>query len=256
MKTLVYQSFRRERVPSWVEICLKSVSEWASMSGFDYHLIGDEIFDLNPSGFNEKVKERGPIKSDLARLKYAQRALSAYERVIWLDADALIFHPERFVIDEEPSSLFGRERWVQPHRKGVRYGWKIYKNVCNALCVFKRGDPTLAFYAQTAEKIILRADPQYIAPQMIGPKLLTALHSIAHLEVTDLLGSASPHVLSDLSRGDGGALSALRDALEGTSCVALNLCGSLSDAPSYEGEVITIETIERAIERLLSVGLS
>lgn len=256
MKTLVYQSFRREGVPSWITTCLRSVSDWATMRGFEYRLIGDEIFELNPNTFNEKVMERGPIKSDLARLKYAQRALEIYERVIWLDADALIFHPDRLIFDETPSCLFGRERWVQPHRKGIRYGWKIYKNVCNALCVFQRGDPTLEFYAHTAEKLILRADPQYISPQMIGPKLLTALHNIAHLEVTDLLGSASPHVLSDLSRGGGGALSALRDSLGDTPCVALNLCGSLSAAPSYEGEVISIETIEGAIERLQSVGLS
>ena len=53
--TLVYQSFRTENVPQWIEACLSSVKQWAHAHQFEYCFLGDEIFDLLPNWFRDKV---------------------------------------------------------------------------------------------------------------------------------------------------------------------------------------------------------
>ena len=91
---------------------------------------------------------------------------------------------------------------------------------------------------------------------MIGPKLLSALHNIVHLPFTYSVGSASPHVLYDLSQGGGEALNFMNQALlrHGVLCGALNLCHSLVETPAYQEEIITEDLIERAMDELLIRG--
>lgn len=264
-----------ERRPAWLTSCQQSVARWAERSGYSYRLEGDALFERNPAWLNDKLQGRGPIKSDVARLRWARDALTRYERVVWLDADVLIFTPERFKpcallhskaegdrVGARPSSggfLFGLERWVQPHKKGLRYGWQVYQNLCNALCVFERGNPFLEFYLYSAESIISRIDAEYIAPQVIGPKLLTAQNNLTQLPCTTLLGSASVDLLIDLSEGEGPALTEMVRRLDQDPpeerCVALNLCGSLVGRTSHSGERLDEARLESAIHYLLARGL-
>ena len=251
--TLVYQSYRREGCPDWMQRCLASVSDWSAQHQFDYQIIGDEIFELNPQWFNQKIGSRTPILSDLARLKYAEYALKTYHRVIWLDADVFIFAPEHFKLPDA-DYLFGEERWVQPQKKGSKLKWKVFKNVCNALCMFRREQPFLSFYIHASERVIRHANPDFIAPQMIGPKLLSALHNIINLPTTTQLGSASPHMLTDLANGAGPALNHMMSAPVSQPCVALNLCKSLIDTQAYDQEVITPSRLNKAMDTLCAIG--
>jgi len=236
------------------------------MRAYAYQLEGDELFERNPRWLNEKLQGRGPIKSDIARLLWAREALAQHERVLWLDADVFIFMPERFdplsrleasgppLLPEWGRALFGLERWVQPHKKGPRFGWRVYQNVCNALCLFERGAPMLDFYLQSALGVIERVDPQFIAPQLIGPKLLSAQHNLSPLRVTSQLGSASVDLLIELALGEGQALDTFRervaqDAAE-ERCVALNLCASLLGQRSQAGELLSEARLMEAIEAL------
>lgn len=273
--TVVLQSCafaaRNELRPTWLSRCQHSVQAWSHASGFDYRLEGDELFKRNPAWLNEKLEGRGPIKSDVARLLWAREALSDYTQVIWLDADVLIFAPERFSLSGRsgageldvpalgPGFLFGLERWVQPHKRGLRYGWQVYQNLCNALCLFERGNPFLDFYLYSAQALIERIDPDFIAPQVIGPKFLTAQNNLTRLPSTALLGSASVDLLIDLSRGSGPALDAMIHRLAqdppNERCAALNLCASLVGRPSYEGITLEEGHLEAAITRLLERGL-
>jgi hypothetical protein len=136
----------------------------------------------------------------------------------------------------------------------LRYGWRTFSNLCNAMCAFERGSPVLPFYLYASLDMIRRVDPEHIAPQMIGPKLLTALGNLTTLPSTHLLGSASPHLLADLARGEGEALSYLikeRERSPQEQSAALNLCASLEGVESYCGARITPELILSAINRLL-----
>jgi hypothetical protein len=249
--TLVYQSFREYNIPSWIQSCLDSVKNWAILKGFDYHKSGDEFFDDIPVWFRAKVGTRMPILSDWARLFYAQNALHSYQRVIWLDADVFLFAPHAFQLPDE-SYAFGHERWVQPHKKGLRYGWKIYKNVCNAFCLFQRGNSFLDFYLHACERTIHRVHPDFIAPQIIGPKFLSAIHHSFQLPLTQQLGSASPYLISDLAHhdiSDKSAYHAMRTHLD-TPCVALNLCHSLLGDECHRSKRIDEELINQAMQSL------
>lgn len=255
--TLVFQSFRRGPHPLWLTLCLQSVERLAAHRGWDYAFIGDELFDPLPTWFADKMSGRGPILSDLGRLLAARDYLNTYQRVIWLDADVLIFSPERFTLPTG-SFGFGRERWVQPKSKGR--GWRVHRSVCNALCYFERGNPFLDFYIYTCQTMIRQADPNFIAPQMIGPKLLTALHNLSRLPVTECIGSASPDLLIDVTRGEGAALdyylnSGISKSTERDAHIeieaGLNLCHSLINAETYRGTRLSEAIFLRAARRLI-----
>ena len=222
MNTLIFQSYKQQ-VPIWLRRCQQSVQSWSRSNGYDYAFISDEIFRFNPQWFDTKVHNRLPIRSDLARLLYCQSALNHYERVIWMDIDCYIFAPDQLIIKDEPY-MFGQERWIQPHPKKQ---WKIYKNVCNAFFQFQRNNTFLPFYIETAKKMIRRVDQNHIAPQMIGPKLLTALHNIVHLPTTTMVGSASPWFIQECARGGGPLLKRIEQSIHQIPCSALNLCSSL-----------------------------
>lgn len=229
--TLVIQSYRTDFVPGWVALCLDSVRDWARESRYDYRFVGDEIFSLVPDWYREKVAHRLPVATDYARLLLLQAALSGndYDTAIWLDADLLVFDAG-LSLDFEGTCAFGRERWVQTGSHGRPI---LRRNVHNAVCVFRRGCPVLPFLIQTVESIIRRVDPQHIAPQMVGPKLLTALHNICGFTLLDNIGALSPAVLDDLVDGGGDALALLR-AEQPVPLQAANLCASLARADQAE----------------------
>lgn len=270
--TILFQSLPDGPRATWLEGCLESVRALAASRGWTYTLLGDELFDPLPLEFAEKVRGRGPILSDLGRLLAARSYLERYQRVIWLDADVLIFAPERFEVPHGTFG-FGRELWVQPHSKqsakergehrerggrggrGKRVKWRAHRSVCNALCYFERDNPFLDFYIYTCQSVIARADAQYIAPQMIGPKLLSALHSIADLPLTECIGSASPDLIVDLIAGEGPALERYREERGLTLREAgLNLCQSLIGAPTYRGSSLTTDDLEAVSALLLKRG--
>jgi len=200
--TLVIQSHRTPLPYSWITPCLASVRNWAESNRYQYQFIGDELFDLLPEEFAEKRVHQPVIFSDLSRLLCAQQALQdGYQRVIWLDADFLIFNPSAFVVPNEPYAV-GREVWVQ-HDKHEKL--KVYKKVHNAFLMFCQGNHFLGFYIDIATRLLSQSTGT-IPPQFIGPKLLTALHNIASLPVMERAGMLSPLVIKDLIQGSGLAL--------------------------------------------------
>lgn len=220
---------------------MQSVRGWATERGFDYRLIGDELFADVPLAYRVNAGARPPIWADLARLQMAEGFLRDYDRVVWLDADVLIFDRQALSVDIQSDCAFGREIWVQA---GDANRLRVYRNVHNAICVFKSGSAELPFLRQTTQKIIERANPDRIPPQMVGPKLLTALHNIVGFDLVDSVGAASPLVRDDLEKGGGPALERLLRETP-TKLAALNLCASLA------GD----RDLLRVCERLLNFGL-
>ncbi len=41
MKTIIYQSYRTENVPTWISTCMQTVKDWATLKGLDYQRIDD-----------------------------------------------------------------------------------------------------------------------------------------------------------------------------------------------------------------------
>ena len=204
--TLVIQSHRDPLPFEWLRLCLDSVTSWAQDNRFEIRFIGDELFDLVEPDLFEKIGAQTVIASDLARLKILQQGLvEGFDRVIWCDADFLIFDPAQFLLPDTDFAV-GRELWVQRDNSAKM---RTYKKVHNAFLMFRRGNHFLDFYCDAAERL-LRLNQGRMAPQFIGPKLLTALHNIIQCPVMEAAGMLSPLVMRDLIEGQGAALSLLR----------------------------------------------
>ncbi len=223
MRTIVYQSHKKPVIPSWIHQCTTSVREWAANQGFAYQLLGDELFELLPATLFAKVAQQKPIAADLARLRLLQAGLDAFERVIWIDADVLILQPVSWKISS-CSHGFGREVWIQETAQGLR----TYRKIHNAVMLFCRQDSALEFYRFAAERIVERHRTGALAPQIVGPKLLTALHNIVGFDVIEDAGMLPPLVAQGIAQGGGAALQAFNAALA-IPPQALNLCSSLLD---------------------------
>lgn len=224
MRTLVIQSCREDTARGhWLRTCLNSVADWARECGFEYRLLGDEALAEVPGWFRDKTHGRLPIQFDLARLQLIEQALNrGFDRACWIDADVLLFRPEHLRL-EYSGCAFGREYWVDRDAKGQI---NVRRNVHNAICAFDAGSVVLGFLRHATLRVIERADPAHIAPQMVGPKLVGALHNIVGFELLESVGGFSPLVLDDLEAGGGEALRAQQAAL----CAPLagaNLCASL-----------------------------
>lgn len=244
--TLVIQSHNKAAARrGWIAACLDSVRYWAERQGFDYAFHGDEALDLAPDWYRKKAGSKLPVVTDYVRLVLMQDALAAgYDRAIWFDADTLVYAPGRLTVEDSRSHLFGVECWVAPARGDGRL--EVRRKVHNAALMFSLGDPVLPFLLHATESVIRRADPGRIAPQMVGPKLVTALHSIAEFSLWPEAGAFSPEILRDIAAGGGPALSLLKRESD-VPPAAANLCHSLLDET---GE----EIVDAAARRLLEQG--
>lgn len=221
--------------------CVTSVRQWADSQGYNYAFLGDEIFDLVPQWYRDKVGSKLPVATDYARLLLCQQAFAAgYEQAIWFDADLLVLDPNLH-ITFDGTCAFGQEVWVQ-EREGKL---EVRRNIHNAVCVFRSGCPVLPFLIHTVESLMRRVDPVHIAPQMVGPKLLQALHPLADFALLPQISALSPAVVADLIAGGGPALTLFQQRSTVTP-QAVNVCASL----------IAPEQARAVIESLQKGGLS
>ena len=249
--TLVLQSHRSPLPHSWLRPCLDSVENWAKRNGFAYQFLGDEFFEILSPWVIQKTSLQRVIATDLARLKWMQTYLSEYERVIWMDADFLIFAPDKFTLlagENLPEQYaLGREVWVQPEcADSFPHGkLKVYKKVHNAFLLFERGNHFLDFYTAHAERL-LQKNRGSISPQFIGPKLLTALHNVIQCPVQEDAGMLSPWLVQDLLMGGGPALNLFLEKSPQKPS-AVNLCSSL-----VGDKQLADNDLERVIKILLA----
>ena len=243
--TLVIQSHRDPLPFAWLQRCLDSVRGWSGDNGFEYRFIGDELFRQLPVELWSKIRDRPVIASDLARLISLQQALQqGYDCALWLDADVLIFRPGEFRLAPDSYAL-GREVWVQADERDRP---RAYVKVHNAVLMFRRGNPFLDFYRDTAERL-LRLNDGGMPAQFVGPKLLTAIHNIAQCPVLETAGMLSPMVMRDLLAGGGDALELFRQKSPALPTAA-NLSSSLSEPAGLDEAAMN-----QLIDRLLGSGL-
>jgi len=235
-KTIVIQSHFLPLPTDWLQTCIDTVRHWANINKFEYKFIDDELFNYVSEKVTQKTKDQIVVATDLARLKVLQAFLEKnYETVIWCDADFIIFNPQQFKLPNEPYAL-GREVWVQEDmNKSKRLS--VNSKVHNAFMMFRKGNVFLDFYAETAEKLIMK-NTGTMPPQFIGPKLLSALHNIAQCPVLETAGMLSPLVVQDIAKGGGEALE-LFVKKSPNSIHAANICNSLYQRGEYSTDTVT-----------------
>ena len=194
--SLVIQSAVLSAEPEWIRTCISSVRQWAAQQGYSYRLYGDDLFDVLSDTLASKLDGSPVIDSDLARLLVCRHALEqGHDTVIWCDADFLIFDSETLTVSEQVYGV-GREVWVDIGKGRPKALVKVH----NAVMYFRVGDSFLDFYAYAAERILVRHD-RPIVTQLVGPKLLIALHNIMQLSVVEQAAIFSPVIGADLRTG-------------------------------------------------------
>ena len=253
--TLIIQSHRKPLPRAWISQCVNSVENWAKLNGYGYRFLDDELFEILPEWVIDKTKRQVVIATDLARLKWLRKYLAlGYERVVWIDADFLIFSPHDFQLMEgdrfSKQYALGREVWVQAKSNSTTAtnNIKVYTKVHNAFLIFANGNHFLDFYTAHAERL-LKIITGPMPPQFIGPKLLTALHNIIQCPVQENAGMLSPWVIKDKLDGGGPALEAFRQKTQYPLSGA-NLCSSLVD-----GVELQDNEMENLVEKLLMEGV-
>lgn len=221
--------------------CLESVRAFAEAHGYTSRLLDDAaLFHGIPADYMAKCRAHGRMATaaDLGRLLRARDALAqGASRVVWLDADVLVFAPERLAADLDAAAAahthaFGVEVWVQPGPKSDARP-VARRNVHNAACLFTPKTPVLDFLIHACERLVERLEPEKgFPPQLCGPRLLNALDPLVRFPLLESCGMVSPLLGADLiGDGDGRALAAFQQRSKDMAApAALNLCSSLADA--------------------------
>jgi hypothetical protein len=244
-RVLILQSHRQPLPAGWIGECMASVRHWAEARGYHYRFEGDNLFDRLSDGLRARTAAQPVAAADLARLAALDEALRlGYRTAVWMDADSLMIDPAAFELPDAPYAL-GREVWIQNERGRLRPFVKVH----NAFLLFRAGNPFLTFYRHAAERIVARHIGP-MAPQLVGPKLLSALHNLVDCPVAERAAVLSPAVVVDLLAGGGPALAMLLAHSREPPAV-VNLCGSLVGRDLSERQVRDVMKLLRAQPRLL-----
>lgn len=220
--TVVLQSFRTDQVPSWIATSMASVRNWAAARGYDYVFTDDAFFDYAPRWVHERCAAQFFPITDIARLYYLKDYLArGYERVVWVDADVLVFDPVEFNIEGPFNYAFAREVMM-----GLDPNGKIQfspSSINNAVMFFRHGNPMLDFYCFASEEIVRLTDPDKIQRTSIGPTFLRNLANTMPLARLNCVGLFTPLLMGDLAKGSNQLLHAYESVFRHPMGAA-NLC--------------------------------
>ena len=218
-RVLVLQSYRPPPWAAWRRRCIASVKDWAAAQGYAYRFIGDALFDPIPEDLKRAFLGVLLPLTDLGRLLWLRDLLARdWDRVIWLDADILIFDPALRI----EADCVGREVWIS---KGLTEGFRAAESVNNCVISASAGAPLLdRLLTATLDEAAQFAHPPH--PRALGPDLFRRLHAGDALPVAADIAMASPVMIDGLARDDPAAMAA-HHAVWGGTVRAVNLCGSL-----------------------------
>jgi hypothetical protein len=206
-KSVVFQAFARHRPPAFVGRCLASVRAWSARHGHEYRYYGDEILDVLPGWYRDRLDGRIVHQVNLARLHIARDLLAnGAERVVWLDADVLVFDPEAFDLDAPEGFAFCREVWLDNDRDGD--GYVPTYRVNQAVIVADRGNAFLDYCLWAHERMI-RDDAEGVLRSDTSTALLTAIHATTPLPLVTNVAMMTPRLIREIV--DGGEQPALRE---------------------------------------------
>jgi hypothetical protein len=220
VKTLVFQSYRSSAAP-WIARCMDSVRAWSAARGTEYRFLGDEIFDRLPTWFRDAYRGRMLPLSDLARALAAREFLAeGWERVVWVDADVLVFMPQAFSVDTGHGYALCRELWCEK-----KWGEPVFdRRINNCISVYDAGNAFLPFYIEAMQSVA-RARGTELTDWDIGTNFLSSLGRIMPLPLLGNVAMLSPSVVSALAAHDAGFLRRYSREV-GEPCGATNLCAS------------------------------
>jgi hypothetical protein len=242
--TIVFQSFRTDRVPAWINQCLESSRRWAGIRGFEYTFLDDRFFDFIPAELRARTDNK-VILSDLARLLVSRDLLGkGHRRAVWIDADVVVFDPDGWQVPDESDYYFSHELWPTPLSGGVRFDVRAN----NAVMIFSQGNPVLDFYIDMAKRILV--SERELKNWHLGVRFLTGLRNVCPLPMLPNIAMLGPDLINDLLRGPKQLTSAYVRAM-GEPLVAANLCASNAGA-TFGDLTLTDAVMDEITNRLVA----
>ncbi len=251
--TVVFQSHRAQGLPAWITRSLATTRQWAAASGYDYVFFDDTFFEPVPDWFKAKAKGVKTLLADLARLLAAKKFLAdGYRRAIWIDADVVVFAPEKLILPRESKYYFCREVWIDSDAQGL-----IARNlVNNCVCVFEAGNAFLDFYIESVFKLAELAKGAML-PQVLGTVFLSNLDQLVPIPKLTMIGLFSPGVIRDIVQGGGNYLTAFKQCYK-TPIHAANILASFSgrsyNNPDGTKFQLNDAVFNRVVDILLAAG--
>ena len=212
----------------WLAECLGTVREWCVAQGFEYQFLDDALFEKSPPPCGISYKAT-PILADLAVHLLGSTWRKGVSPSGWMLTRCF-----RSSLDSRPGA--GSELWravLEKSESGdIRAPAQCFHDVPGR-------QPRIAFLHHVAHSMIARVDPAAIAPQMVGPKLLKALHNLASFHLHPEAGALSPGMAEELVAG-GGPLSQRYRAAARAQTKMWNLCGSLAGQGRHRSNLETL----------------
>jgi len=201
---------------------MESVRQWAERERFSYQFVGDELFELAPEWFRQKAGRFTTIITDLARLLCIRQCLSAgADRVLWVDADVVVFRPDSLKINPDLAYAYAKEIWCWKDKQG---GIQTSLKINNAACLFRGTAEGLAHLNEYIDDClaIVERTPKIGDHTLIGTRRLTAM-GFARLPVLPGFGLLSPAIMNAILTGDHEVLARFTRQHAEPICAA-NLC--------------------------------
>ena len=189
--------------------------------GYAYSFLDDQFLSLAPEWYRVKAGAMTCVVTDLARLVHARMLLlQGYEQVIWMDADLLVFQPERLRLPACPTFRYCKEVWLQRTPSGDIA--PLFR-VNNSVCLFgPEGLSHLDEYIQHCLTLV-RGSGHMTSALTVGTDVLT--RSFPHGGNIDCIGMLSPVLLQAVLREERDVI-ARYAAWQGAPVFAVNLCNN------------------------------
>ena len=251
MRTIVYQSFRGDETPIWIQKCMQTVKDWAQLKGFDYQR-EDNFFDYVPDWYLDKAQGKISLIADLARLNLAKKFLTqGYEQTIWVDADMVIFAPDNLTIDTTENCLLCREVWLgtKQDNDSEEQTLSCYERVTNSILFFTKDNSFLDFYIYACESI-MKNQPDEYSHLVVSTKFLSDLYEIVELPLFYHVGLFSPLLIQGLVEEKAKVIQFYAKSLK-SPIYAANLCFSFRNQV-FRGVLMSDKLFEDATDKLIS----
>ncbi len=251
-KVAVIQSFRTVDVPLWIERCMASVQQWAQSQGWDYFVLDDRFLELPPESVRQRCGANLYAVTDVARLMWAQEVLQGeHERVIWADADVLVFAPDQLArhVDAVSEHGFARELFLRVFKDRIEPQWGLN----NALMVFDRGSTMLADYLRICLAQLEGYRDGEVPRTAMGPALLQQLDAGDRLHRIEGVGLFTPAMLGPFAAGQDELMHQY-SSLCPVRPAAANLCHFMRNATAPAMRPEFDRVYAAAVERLLLSG--
>lgn len=249
LNTIVLQSFRRHDVPEWLALCMDSVQKWSKMRGWMYRFLDDRFFELAPAIARERCAGNIYALTDICRLRWMQQELDAgWKRVVWVDADVVVFAPDLLDVATRSGHAFAHEVFLSLRENG---GFDVLDGCNNALMVFdSRGREMLDRYLASCLARLAGLPAGSVPRTALGPSLLKEWRDKGELELIDNVGLFTYAIMKQVAEGTGRLPAECARRARGRLAAA-NLCHFLRNATPPEQRPAFDELYLKAVTTLL-----